>query len=221
MLIRSGGGASARLSIPRDTLVDIPGHGRGKINASYAFGGAALSILTVKEYLGIEVNHVIEVSLENFPKLVDAMGGIDYTGGCVVSLINGGARNGGYTLRLPRGTTHIDGEQALALARTRKNLCRPNEDDRARVRRQQKVLASMKSRAVSPAGFARAPWIAWQTPRAIRTDMSGVTLVGFMTGLALGGDAPTRVLRGTPTPDGSLTVSDADRRAAVRRFLAD
>jgi LCP family protein required for cell wall assembly len=221
MLLRSGGGASARLSIPRDTLVDIPGHGVGKINASYAFGGAALTILTVKQYLGIEIHHVIEVNLENFPKLVDAMGGIDYTGGCVVSRINGGTRNGGYTLRLPRGTTHIDGEQALALARTRNNLCRPSEDDRARVRRQQQVLAAMKSRAVSPAGFARAPWIAWQTPRAIRTDMSGVTLVGFMTGLALGGEAQTRVLPATPTGDGSLTVSDADRRAAVRRFLAD
>jgi LCP family protein required for cell wall assembly len=221
MLLRSGGGASARLSIPRDTLVDIPGHGLSRINASYAFGGAALTILTVKQYLGIEIHHVVEVNLENFPRLVDAMGGIDYTGGCVVSLINGGNRNGGYTLRLPRGTTHIDGDQALALARTRKNLCRPNEDDRARVRRQQQILSAMKSRAVSPAGFARAPWIAWQTPRAIRTDMSGVNLVGFMTGLALGGEAQTRVLAGTPTGDGSLTVSDADRQAAVRRFLAD
>lgn len=220
MLLRSGGGVARKLSIPRDTLVDIPGHGRTKINASYAFGGAALTIRTVKQYLGIPINHVVEVNFENFPKLIDAMGGIDYHGSCVVSRINGGRLNGGYTLVLRGGSHHIDGQQALALARTRKNLCRPAEDDRARVRRQQKILAAMRSRALSPAGFARAPWIAWQTPRAIRTDMSGSTLVGFLTGMALAGDAPTSVLRGTPTPDGSLTVSDADRQAAVQRFLA-
>ena len=80
MLLRSGGGASAKLSIPRDTLVTIPGHGVSKINAAYAFGGAALTIETVKQFLGIEVNHVIEVNFENFPKLIDAMGGIDVTG---------------------------------------------------------------------------------------------------------------------------------------------
>ena len=156
MLLRSGGGASAKLSIPRDTLVTIPGHGVSKINASYAFGGAALTIETVKQFLGIEVNHVIEVNFENFPKLIDGMGGIDVTG-CVVSEINGGRRNGGQTLRLRRGTHHLSGDEALVLARTRKNKCRPAEDDRARVRRQQQIVSAMKSRALSPAGFARAP----------------------------------------------------------------
>ena len=68
------------------------------------------------------------------------MGGINYTGGCVVSRINGGFKNGGYTLRLKAGTTHIDGKQALALARTRKNLCNPRENDLTRERRQQKIV---------------------------------------------------------------------------------
>ena len=53
LLMRVGGGHNAKLSIPRDTVVDIPGHGRNKINAAYAFGGAALAVQTVKEYLGI------------------------------------------------------------------------------------------------------------------------------------------------------------------------
>src|SRR6185436_8940899 len=67
MLWRVGGGHGARLSIPRDTVVDIPGHGRQKINAAYAFGGAALSIRTLESYLGIPVNHVVEVDFTNFP----------------------------------------------------------------------------------------------------------------------------------------------------------
>ncbi len=53
MLIRTGGGHSARLSIPRDTVVEIPGHGLQKINAAHAFGGPALSISVIKRWLGI------------------------------------------------------------------------------------------------------------------------------------------------------------------------
>jgi anionic cell wall polymer biosynthesis LytR-Cps2A-Psr (LCP) family protein len=49
MLLRIGGGANAQLSILRDTVVDIPGHGRNKINAAYAFGGPALTIKTVED----------------------------------------------------------------------------------------------------------------------------------------------------------------------------
>ena len=103
MLMRVGGGANSRLSIARDTVVDIPGHGRGKINSAFAYGGTALAIETVEQYTGVDVNHVVVVSFEDFPQLIDAMGGITYRGGCVVSRINGGFRNGGYTLRLRAG----------------------------------------------------------------------------------------------------------------------
>src|SRR4051812_10762114 len=127
MLMRVGGGKNARLSIPRDTVVDIPGHGRGKINAAYAIGGPALAVETIEDYLGIKVNHLIEVNFENFPQLIDAMGGITYKGGCVVSKINGGFKNGGYTPRLEEGKKRIDGQQAPAPARTRKKECNPKE----------------------------------------------------------------------------------------------
>jgi LCP family protein required for cell wall assembly len=224
LLVRTGGGHSAKLSIPRDTVVDIPGHGRDKINAAYAFGGAALTVQTVKQYLGIPIDHVFEVNFDNFPDLVDAMGGIDYTGGCVVSRINGGFKNGGFTLRLRRGTTHIDGRQALALSRTRKNLCNPREDDLTRARRQQKVISAMKSRVFSPAGFVRLPFISWNAPKTLKTDMRGPALLGYALGTALSGSAKTEVLKpsGAATlPDGGagLVVSDAEKQADVRRFL--
>src|SRR5215212_7040972 len=155
MLLRIGGGANASLSIPRDTVVDIPGHGTDKINAAYAFGGPALATKTVKQFLGIDVNHVVEVSFENFPQLIDALGGVTYKGGCVVSKINGGTRNGGYTLRLKAGEHEIDGKQALALARTRKNDCAKREDDRTRARRQQKILGAIKDKVISLETFVR------------------------------------------------------------------
>jgi LCP family protein required for cell wall assembly len=224
MLLRFGGGHSAKLSIPRDTVVDIPGHGRNKINAAYAIGGPALTIQTIEQYLGIEVDHVFLVNFANFPSLIDAMGGIDYTGGCVVSRINGGFKNGGYTLRLRRGTTHIDGRQALALARTRENLCNKRENDLSRARRQQKILAAMKSRVFSIHGFLRLPLISWNVPKSVQSDMGGPSLLGYALGLAFNGNASTRVLRpdGVVTlPDGGagLRVSDAEKQAEVQRFL--
>jgi LCP family protein required for cell wall assembly len=224
MLMRVGGGKNARLSIPRDTIVDIPGHGRNKINAAYAIGGPALAVETIENYLGIKVNHLIEVNFENFPDLIDAMGGITYEGGCVVSRINGGSKNGGYTLRLKKGKTHIDGKQALALARTRHNDCNKAESDLTRARRQQKILSAMKSRLVSPFAFPRLPFIAWNAPKALRSDMSGPTLLGLFGALATSGSPPTRILKpdGAETaPDGGagLHVSDAEKQRDVSRFL--
>src|SRR3954454_3191227 len=161
MLLRIGGGANAQLSILRDTVVPIPGHGQNKINAAYAFGGPSLAIETVEQYLGVDINHLIEVNFENFPDLINSLGGITYTGNCVISKINGGSRNGGYTLRLKAGTHELNGDQALALARTRHNDCRPSEDDRARVRRQQKILSAIKGKVTSLETFVRLPWVSW------------------------------------------------------------
>jgi LCP family protein required for cell wall assembly len=225
MLIRTGGGHAARLSIPRDTVVEIPGHGMQKINAAHAFGGPALSISVVKHWLGVPINHVVEVNFENFPQLVDSMGGVDYTGGCIVSRLDGGFSRGGYTLRLSPGTHHLNGKQALALARTRENLCAPSQTDFQRQEHQQALFNAMKSRVTSPSSFFRLPWIAWNAPPAIISDMSGPTLLGLFAALGAGGTPPTRVLKpsGTVRLSGGgegLTVSDGEKREAVRRFLA-
>jgi LCP family protein required for cell wall assembly len=224
LLMRVGGGKNARLSIPRDTIVNIPGHGLNKINAAYAFGGDRLAVQTIEQYLGIRINHLIEVNFSNFPDLIDAMGGITYNGSCVVSRINGGSRNGGYTLRLKNGKTHINGKQALALARTRHNDCNKAESDLTRARRQQKILSAMKSRVASPWAFPRLPWIAWNAPKALKSDMSGPTLLGLFGALATGGTPPTHILKpdGPETaPDGGagLHVSDAEKQRDVARFL--
>jgi LCP family protein required for cell wall assembly len=224
MLIRTGGGHAARLSIPRDTVVDIPGHGLNKINAAYAFGGAPLAIQTVKRLTGIPINHVVEVNFSNFPQLIDAMGGVDVKTGCVISEINGGVQNGGYTLRLKGGTSHLNGKQALALARTRHNNCHPGESDITREKRQQALFDAMKSKLASLSSFFRLPWISWQAPQAIRSDMNAFSLLGLFAGLAAGGTAKTRILpvSGPETlPDGEvgLLVTPADWHAAAAQFM--
>jgi LCP family protein required for cell wall assembly len=225
MLIRTGGGHAARLSIPRDTVVEIPGHGLQKINAAYAYGGPAESIAVIKHYLGVPINHVIEVNFENFPELVEAMGGITYTGGCVVSYLDGGSADGGFTLRLAAGTHQLDGREALALARTRENRCAPQQTDLQREERQQKLLLDMKSQLLSFSSFLRLPLIAWNAPPTIISDMSGPELLAVFAALEIGGSAPTHLLEPTgqiTLPDGEegLAVSEASKRAAVARFMA-
>jgi len=225
MLMRVGGGKNATLSIPRDTVVDIPGHGRNKINAAYAIGGPSLAIKTIESYLGIKINHLVEVNFENFPQLIDSLGGITYKGGCVVSEINGGSRNGGYTLRLKAGEHEIDGKQALALARTRKNNCAKREDDRTRARRQQKILGAIKDKVISFETFIRLPWVSWAAPRAVQSDMAGPSLLGLVGAELIGGAQKTRVLKpsvGITLPDGGagLVVDESERRTAVQNFLA-
>jgi LCP family protein required for cell wall assembly len=226
MLIRTGGGHAARLSIPRDTLVEIPGHGIQKINAAHAYGGPAESIRVIERWLGIPINHMIEVNFENFPALIDSMGGVDYTGGCVKSYIDGGFSRGGYTLNLPAGTHHLDGKAALALARTRENLCAANQNDLNREEHQQALFNAMKSKLLSPSSFLRLPWIAWNAPPAVISDMSGETLLGMFGAMAISGTPPTAVLRPqspeeTTASDGArgLVVSETEKRRAVETFL--
>lgn len=216
MLLRVGGGKQTKLSIARDTLVPIEGHGVGKINSAYAYGGPELLVKTVEQYTGININHTMQIGFGSFPGLIDAMGGITYKGSCVISKINGGYKNGGITLRIRTGErVHLNGMQALALARTRKNECNKRENDLTRARRQQRVLSSMKRRALSPIGFVRLPFIAWEAPKTLSSDMAGPRLIATMAGLAVGGGGKTRVL-GTE----SGVVPDALKAREVDRFLA-
>ena len=224
MLWRVGGGVSRRLSIPRDTAYDIPGVGLAKINAAYSVGGPALALKTIKRFTGIKINHIIIVNLANFPKFIDAVGGITVKTDRVCSKISGGTANGGFTLNLSPGTHTLNGEQALILARTRENLCNPAENDLTREGRQQQILNAIKSKLVSPATFFHLPWASWYAPQAFRSDMGGLTLLSFFAASEIGGSAPVQVLKPTGSqqlPDGSdaLTVSPQAVHSAVSKLV--
>jgi LCP family protein required for cell wall assembly len=175
-------------------------------------------INTVEAYLGIPVNHLIEVSFENFPEFIDTLGGIDVKTGCVKSFINGGRKNGGTTLRLKAGEHHLSGDQALALARTRKNACNAADNDLTRAKHQQQVLSAIRSRLRSPTTFFRLPWVAWDAPKAIKSDMGGPSLLGLFASLQVGGD-PKPVVLGSIQADGGVAISEEDKQRLVRKFL--
>ena len=122
MLIRAGGGAFRKLSIPRDSYAEIPGQSPQKINGAYAFGGAKLQIEAVENFLDIEIDHVAIVDFTGFEDLIDAVGGVEVdVPEKLCADISGGAGGGqgGFTLRLGKGENTLDGEKALAYARIR------------------------------------------------------------------------------------------------------
>ena len=66
------------VSIPRDTYTEIVGKGKNdKINHAYAFGGVDMSVSTVEKFLNIPINYYVEVNMEGFKDIVDAVGGVD------------------------------------------------------------------------------------------------------------------------------------------------
>ena len=221
LLLHVGVGSVRRLSIPRDAVVDTSGYS-GKINGAYAVGGAALAIKTIEAYLGngLRINHIVEVDFDHFPDFIDSLGGVDVKlRKCVRSAPFGefGTKGGRPALRFKRGENHLTGHQALGFSRIRKNLCDPREDDRDRAARQQLVLSGVRGKLVSPKTFFKLPWVAWDAPRTVRSDLAGPGMSALATDIATGGSGKTNVLR--PDILDPFTVSEAERRIQVRRLL--
>lgn len=220
MLVHAALGSVRKLSIPRDIEVEIPGHGTNKVNAAYALGGPALTIETVETFLGngLQISHLVEVDFEDFPELIDALGGItvvNKTRICSPPFDNFWK---GITFR--KGELELNGRRALGYARVRKNSCAPNEDDRARAARQQEVLRAIGDAATSPSAFIRLPLASWQAPKALKSDMKGPALMALFADMATGNSDETAVLEAGCCINGSnLFVSDGAKREAVDTLL--
>ena len=117
MLLRAGGGDFRKLSIPRDTLAQIPGQPENKINSAYATGGARLTVRTIENFLGINVDQVAIIDFDGFRKFIDSIGGVDVQRPTdVCSNVSGT-----FILQLRKGEHTLNGDEAITLARTREN----------------------------------------------------------------------------------------------------
>ncbi len=110
--VNPGQGKATILDIPRDTYVAIPGHGRDKINAAHAAGGAALQARAVGALVGVDVPFVVDTDFAGFMGMVDEMGGLDVDVPFPMNDSFSGAI-------FPAGRVHLDGFGALAFARNR------------------------------------------------------------------------------------------------------
>lgn len=123
---------AAIVSIPRDSRVKIPNHGWTKINSAMAYGGPELSVQTVRELSGLPVKYYVETTFKGFKKLVDGLGGVQFT--LEKSIYDEWA-----DARLPAGTRILSGDEALALCRSR----HVGNGDFDRMKRQQQFLMAL------------------------------------------------------------------------------
>jgi LCP family protein required for cell wall assembly len=216
--IPRGGGSPTLVSLPRDSYVPIPGRGRNKLNAAYAFGGPKLLAQTVEQVTGIRIDHYMEIGFDGFASVVDAVGGVRI---CVKEPMNDPKA----ALRLKAGCQVLNSRQALGYVRTRASA----RGDLDRVQRQREFLGALMDKATSP-GVLLNPF------RNLRLVTSGTDAVAVDDGDHVwslprfayamravsghGGIATTVPVAGTQTVSGAGSVVLWDRPKALALFEA-
>ncbi|RIW36067.1 LytR family transcriptional regulator [Bacillus salacetis] len=125
------------VSIPRDTLTEIVGKGyEDKINHAYAFGGVEMAMDTVENFLDIPIDYFVQVNMEGFEEIVNAVGGVTVNNDLAFS-------DGGFTFE--EGQIELNGDEALAFARMRKKD--PRGDFGRQLRQREVIQAIIKEGA--------------------------------------------------------------------------
>ncbi len=143
MMMHIGSGPTTLVSIPRDSIVPIPGHGRTKINAAYAYGGPKLLVETLENTTGVRIDDYVEIGFGGFVNMVDAVGGVEI---CPKSKIKD--KDAGINLK--KGCQEVDGATALGYARSRHTYA---TQDLQRVQSQREVLGAIAGEVKSPSTF--------------------------------------------------------------------
>ncbi|WP_059012064.1 LCP family protein [Streptomyces specialis] len=188
--------AATVVSIPRDTLVPrpaceradgstAPAERRAMFNESYTVGGPVCAVKTVEKLTGLRMDHYVEVDFQGFAELIDTLGGVEIT-------TTEPIEDEDSHLSLPAGTHTLDGEQSLALVRTRKAI--GDGSDLSRIEVQQAFVKALAAQ-VGSLGLTTNPKrlydLADAATSALTTD-SDLASVSELTGLArsLGGLGP-------------------------------
>jgi len=139
MLLHTGSAGTTLVSLPRDSLLSIPGHGKNKLNSAYSFGGPKLLTRTVEQATGLRIDHYAEIGFDGFVNVVDAVGGVDM---CIPEAMKDPLAG----LNVKAGCQRLDGQTALAYVRSRATP----RADLDRVEHQREFLSALMKRVVSP-----------------------------------------------------------------------
>lgn len=163
-------------SIMRDTYVDIPGHGKQKINAAFAFGGPELVRKTIKQNFDIDANYYAVIDFEGFSKMADiiAPDGIEVNIPYEMSY--------GIGMTLHPGKQILHGKQMLGYVRFRHDKL----SDFGRVERQQEVLSKLKNEALTLHSLVKLPKLIGVADPYIDTNIDKRTILSIAKGLFVG-----------------------------------
>ena len=151
----------AFLSIPRDTLVDIPGHGENKINAANVLGGVDLTEQVVEELLGVQINYHVLTNFDGFKDIINTLGGVNLDVEKKMVLRK-------EKINLEPGLQKLDGDKALQYVRFRSDAM----GDIGRTQRQQKFLKAIANEVLQLKTVVKLPKLVPQISDMVETNMS-------------------------------------------------
>ncbi|HVV09427.1 LCP family protein [Amycolatopsis sp.] len=203
-------GSASAIALPRDILVDIPGHGQGKLNSAYHLGGADGLVATVRALTGATVDHYAIVDMPGVAQLSTAVGGVPVC-------LRAPAHDTFTGLWLPAGNQTLSGTEALAFLRQRHGL--PN-GDLDRIARLQLFLRSLVKQTLgklSDAGVVAAVRDSVHTdPGWNPLTAAGMLRGGLSTATIPLGDRDVR----TPDSGSAIGVVPEQVQQFVRDFIA-
>ena len=212
MLLHTGDGPNLLMSIPRGSLVPVPGHGTAMINAAYEYGGPELLVETVEDATGIRVDNYVEIGFRGVVTLADTVGGITI---CPKVAMDDDRAN----LHVRPGCQHADGRKALAYARSR-HAQRLDDVDRAE--HQREVVSATGSQAVSLGTFLN-PARYWKVMVAgaesitVGADVGPVAFAKLTLAMRHI-DGSTGLACGLPIADFAVSAVHWDQERAGRMF---
>ncbi len=174
------------ISIPRDTRVIIRGHkGRDKINHAHAYGGIDLSIKTVKDFLGIDIDYYVRIDYKALGKIVDDLGGVEVDVPMNMKYTDPYA-DPPLKINLQKGLQVLDGDKAMQFVRFRKGY---SDQDLGRIEAQHKFIKAVSDKLLSPQTILKLPKLAKTFGTYVDTNMPASAIASYAaqaTGVNLG-----------------------------------
>lgn len=192
------------VSLMRDTYVEIPDHGKQKINAAFTIGGPELVRKTIKENFDIDVQYYAIVDFKGFSKIVDVIA----PEGIAVNIPYTMSHGIGMTLK--PGEQLLNGEQLLGYVRFRHDI----NSDFGRVERQQEALSKLKEQAISVHTLLNLPKLVGVVEPYIDTNVDNRTILSIGKGMLIGGKS-----KGLETLRIPVEGSFSDKRVDVGAVL--
>ena len=202
------------LSVPRDLLLEIAPGVEDRINAAYAYGGIEQTMGALENYTGVPIDHYAIVDFAGFEAVVDAIGGVE------VDVEDEMPPE----WNMEEGIQRLNGARALRYVRYRDTAC----GDLDRIKRQQQLVAALRSKALRWNTVTKLPEIAKVIYENVETDLGlkeAITLGRVMVHRGLNAQLTSTQLRGTPDTleNGNevLVPEDTANEAILERFLSD
>lgn len=199
------------VSFPRDSYVDIPGHGQNKINSAMTFGGPELTAKTVEQYSGLKIHYYMVTTFTGLQNLINEIGGVRIN-------IDQSIHDKFSGADLEEGRQKINGGQALAFARARHGT--PNGDFSRADHQQDIAEAVFQQEKVKRKTFSSMGKLIPLIMRETETDLSSKEIFMLIRS-ALAVEKPKvskTVLQGGTGSAGGASVVNLDRAFADQAF---